>query len=141
MTDHRIALRALVDQYARAVDARDPSLLMAVFTADAVLVTPTGELRGRSTIGTIPERLGRYLRTDHQVHEQEIGLSSEDEASGTTTCTARHVYASDGGERVYVMHICYHDRFRRGPDGWQITERRLELLEHEDRALTEDAAG
>ncbi len=128
------ALRRLVEQYARAVDQRDPELLLGVFTADAVLSTLRGEVRGHEQLRSIPRRLERYRATMHLLgsHHTE---ADDDGARGWTDCVAHHVYEHDGVERVHVMYLRYHDRFRATELGWRIAERRLELLWDEDHPL------
>lgn len=126
--------RELVEAYACAVDHRDAEALGALFDPDAVLTTPSGELRGRTAIAGVPARhIQRYRVTHHLLGGQILGPGTCDtEATGTVECTAHHVYELNGIERVYVMHIRYHDRYRRDGDGWVFTDRRLELLWDED---------
>lgn len=136
-TSRALALRELVDAYASAVDRRDVETLGALFSADAVLVTPRGELRGRSEIAGIPEqhasryRVTHHLVSGHVVHDS----ASESEATGWVECSAHHVYEVDGTERVYVMHIRYHDQYRVEGGSWVFAHRRLELLWKEDHLL------
>lgn len=139
MIDHATAveLRALVEAYASAVDRRDAPTLSVLFEEEAVLTTPTSELRGRAAIGRIPERLdARYRVTHHLVGGQRLENGpSAAAATGTVECLAKHVYAHEEGERVYVMHIRYHDRYRHDGGRWRFAERRLELLWDEDHPL------
>jgi hypothetical protein len=139
-TADRLALRALVDQYARAADTRDDARFADVFTDDGVLVTTRGEIRGRSDLLTVAGRLARYGATMHLVANHVVSSSAPGAASGVTYCQASHVRAVDGVDRVFVMQIVYHDDFVRvdgGPrPGWRVAVRRLEVLWEEDRPLT-----
>lgn len=131
------AVRRLAERYALAVDRRDAEALAELFAADAVLVTAGGEMRGHDDIRAIPQRLGeRYRVTHHLVSGHDVRFEpSAAAATGTVECLAKHVYEQEGIERVYVMHLRYHDRYRRDGDRWVFAERRLELLWDEDHPL------
>jgi len=131
----RLALRALVEQYARGADTRDAVLYADVFTDDGVLVTNVSEVHGRERLLTIAPKLGRYRATMHLVGNHTVVFDDADHATGTTYCQASHVTARDEGDTVYVMMIVYHDTYVREPRGWRISHRRLELLWAEDRPL------
>lgn len=141
----RIALRELVERYAQAVDQRDIDTVVNLFTEDGVLLshlmpgteeTPL-ERRGHDQLRRSMELgLARYTSTTHVIATQVVDLAGDD-ASGTTTCLAHHVYAGDeSGERLLVMAICYRDRYRRQHGSWRFAERRLELQWSDDRPLT-----
>ena len=134
-TKDRIALRNLVEQYASAADRREATLFADVFTEDGVLVTPTGEIRGRAGMLEVPAQLGVFASTRHRIGGHSVDFTGPDgnRATGHVDCVAEHRSSSDGRERVYVMHIRYHDEYVRGGSGWRITHRRLELLREEHR--------
>ena len=132
----RLQLRALVEQYARGADERDPELYAGAFTDDGYLHTGRGEIRGREALLAVAPKLARYRVTMHLVGNHYVDFAPDrSSATGVAYCDASHVYEEDGVERVYVMHIRYHDVYRRVGDGWRIAERRLELLWDEDRPL------
>jgi hypothetical protein len=137
----RLELRRLVEQYALGADERDAVLYADVFTDDAVLFTNMGEVRGRDALLTIAPKLGRYRVTMHLVANHYVDFAPAepggvpDEAAGSAYCIAKHVYEKDDVERVYVMHIRYHDQYRRVDGNWRIAERRLQLLWDEDHPL------
>jgi uncharacterized protein (TIGR02246 family) len=135
-TSDRLALRMLVEQYARGADTRDAELYADVFTDDGVLVTTRGEVMGREALLTIAPKLGRYRATMHLVANHYVDFQDADNATGVTYCQASHVRDEDGSANVYVMNIVYHDVYRREPRGWRIAHRRLELPWDEDRRLT-----
>jgi uncharacterized protein (TIGR02246 family) len=130
-----LALRALVQQYARGADTRDAELYADVFTDDAYLHTGRGEIVGREALLTVAPRLARYRVTMHLVANHDVVFDNDDLAHGTAYCQASHVRDVDGVDWVYVMQIIYHDIYVREPRGWRIKERRLELLWDEDRPL------
>ncbi|HAM02460.1 MAG TPA: nuclear transport factor 2 family protein [Acidimicrobiaceae bacterium] len=140
----RIALRALVERYAWAVDAGDIDGVVDLFAEDGVLLshlmagteeTPLerrghGQLRQALELG-----LAQYQRTTHVIGGQVIELAG-DEAGGTTQCLAHHVYRDDqGDDRLLVMAIRYHDRYCKRDGAWRFAERRLRLEWREDRPL------
>jgi uncharacterized protein (TIGR02246 family) len=136
-TSDRLALRMLVEQYARGADTRDAALYADVFTDDGVLVTSRGEVKGREELLTIAPRLGRYRATMHLVANHYVDFQDADHATGIAYCQASHVTAGDDGESVYVMNIVYHDVYVREPRGWRIAHRRLEVPWVDDRPLTQ----
>jgi len=133
--DDRLALRSLVEQYARGADTRDADLYADVFTDDAVLHTGRSEVVGRADLLTIAPRLARYRVTMHMVGNHYVTFLDDDHATGLAYCQASHVRDVEGVDWVYVMQIVYHDTYVLEPRGWRISERRLELLWDEDRPL------
>jgi len=134
-TADRLALRQLVEQYARGADTRDAVLYADVFTDDAYLHTGRGEIRGRDELLTVAPRLARYRVTMHLVANHYVTFDGDNDARGLAYCQASHVREVDGVDWVYVMQILYHDVYVREPRGWRVRERRLELLWDEDRPL------
>jgi uncharacterized protein (TIGR02246 family) len=134
-TSDRVALRMLVEQYARGADTRDAALFADVFSDDGVLVTSRGEVKGREELLTIAPKLSRYRATMHLVANHSVDFQDGDHATGVTYCQASHVREVEGVDKVYVMNIVYHDVYVREPRGWRIAHRRLELPWDEDRPL------
>ena len=130
-----LALRALVEQYARAADERDAELYADVFTDDGILHTGRGEIAGRADLLTVAPRLARYRATMHLVGNHHVVFDGDDAAHGQVYCQASHVREVDGVDWVYVMVIVYDDVYVREPRGWRISERRLDLRWSEDRPL------
>ena len=140
----RIALRDLVERYAWAVDARDIDAVVDLFCEEGVLLsqltagteeTPL-ERRGHAQLRRALELgLAQYQQTTHVVGGQVVELAGS-EAGGTTQCLAHHVYQSDAGDdRLLVMAIRYHDRYRKQDGSWRFAERRLRLEWRDDRPL------
>jgi ketosteroid isomerase-like protein len=139
----RLALRDLVDAYARHVDRRDAAAVAALFTADGRLVSRLHNAaadapivrRGRDEIATaLVAGLDRYVATTHIVGGQVVTIEG-DGATGDTVCLAHHVYENAGGRRMLVMAVRYTDKFAREPGGWGFAERQLHLDWREDRAM------
>jgi hypothetical protein len=130
-------LRALADQYARAVDRRDRQAFLAVFHPDAKLVlldhsdptVVTATLAGHAELGTVTERITRYEKTFHFVGTAQYEVDG-DRATGEVYCLAHHLSpdpsSSDGhGGIDYVMLIRYQDTCSRREGRWAFDERRL----------------
>jgi uncharacterized protein (TIGR02246 family) len=142
-TADRLALRDLVDAYARHVDRRDAEAVAALFTVDGRLVSRLHDAgtdnpivrRGRDEIAqALVAGLERYVATTHIVGGQVVTMEG-DGASGHTVCLAHHVYENDGSRRLLVMAVRYTDRYARQEGGWGFAERQLHLDWKEDRAL------
>jgi hypothetical protein len=119
-----VALRALVDGYAVAVDRRDRAAFVALFAPDAVLRvrrpdgSVRGERRGADELGAVTEAIARYDETLHLVSSHRVDLDG-DAASGVAYCEAHH----RTGAEVLVMAIAYEDRYVRAAGGWRFAER------------------
>ena len=131
----RLAIRALVDEYALGADRRDLARFAAVFLDTATLTGAEFRYEGVDQISTIPEKLARYSRTLHVIANHVVALDG-DTATGETYCVAHHLSADDGTERDRVMYIRYHDAYVRTEGGWRITARRLEVEWVENRPVT-----
>jgi hypothetical protein len=128
----RVALRALVDEYAVASDTADLERFGSLFTPDAefVLSTPgtteTVTLRGREQVKHGPSGNQMFERTFHAVHNHVVDVDG-DRATGLTYCTARHLLRkSDDSLEVILAPIQYHDEYGLTEDGWKFTRRELE---------------
>lgn len=130
------AIRALVVEYARCVDAGDFDGLQAVFTPDA-----TAELGGngqssfeelRARMG---EALGRFASWEHIVGDTEVRLDG-DTATASTPILAHH-YREPGQEPpVYTLTGTYEDRLVRDGSGWRIEHRSLVVSGRQGRQRT-----
>jgi hypothetical protein len=141
----RVALRFLVDTYARDVDRRDTDAVAALFSAQGRLVahfysSPDGSptvRTGRDEIAAaLVAGLDRYLGTTHVVGGQVLDIEG-DRARGETVCLAHHVYERDGERRLLVMAVRYQDEFVRESGTWRFAERQLRLDWRDDRPMTE----
>jgi uncharacterized protein (TIGR02246 family) len=137
----RLALRELVDAYARAVDRRDGEGFAALFTQDGQVYTdPARRNQGWAALRAIPPRLARYHKTTHFVGQHTVNLDG-DTATGEAYCLAHHLYDINGRTVNRIMSIRYQDQYVRSGAGWLFKERRLEVdwIEHRPLGSEEDA--
>jgi hypothetical protein len=141
----RVALRLLVDTYARHVDRRDTDAVAGLFTEDGRLVAhfyagPDGSPNvrtGRAEItAALVAGLERYLGTTHVVGGQVTDVDGDD-ARGETVCLAHHVYERDGVRRLLVMAVRYQDTFVCQSGTWRFAERQLRLDWRDDHPMAE----
>ena len=128
----RIALRALVDEYALASDTADTERFASLFTPDAdfVLSTPGSTesvtLHGRDQIKMGPSGNALFERTFHAVHNHVVHVDGS-RATGVTYCTARHLLRkADGSLEVILAPILYRDEYEMTDGGWAFSRRELE---------------
>jgi len=139
--EDRLALRALVDAYAEAVDRKDGPAVAALFMPQGRMVVPdptsSGTLlptrTGRDEVLEAMGNLARYRTLTHLVGGQV--LRDGDPVTGVTTCVAHHLYERDGAARLLVMGIHYHDTYDRDGGEWRFAERRFEWDWRDDRAV------
>jgi hypothetical protein len=129
----RLALRKVVEAYARGADRRDGTGMAALFTENGRLASyegepgasaPTIDRRGREAIGKAMAGLNRYEVTTHLLGQQSVDIDG-DRATGETYCLAHHISERDGRKENRVMSIRYQDSFVRIDGGWFIEERVL----------------
>jgi hypothetical protein len=146
----RLAIRELVDLYARAADRVDGAAAAGLFTEQGVLRifergtdTPVRERIGRSEIATAFAGLSRYDVTLHVVANHLVEFADAIErksATGETYCLAHHVRAIGEGDDAhlsdYLMAIRYLDTFERTAEGWRIAQRHLQLEFTEERPIS-----
>ena len=80
----RLALRALVEQYAKGADNRSPELFGGAFTKDGVLNTSRGEVIGGEAIAALAPKLARYRATMHLIGNHYVDFVDDDHAKGET---------------------------------------------------------
>jgi ketosteroid isomerase-like protein len=143
-TEHadRLAIRELVDAYARCADRRDADGQKALFTEDTRFVVymeghdsePTQELTSREALTPVFENLNSYETTTHFIGQSTIALDG-DRATGESYCLAHHLF-TDGGERkLMVASLRYHDTFVKRDGTWRFAERKLYVDWTETRPL------
>ncbi len=130
----RMALRNLVEDYARTIDDRTWDELPKVFAEDGVLTGPGYEMVGLVALRGGLELIGQYDSTLHLVHNHYVTLSG-DEATGETYGVACHLYEAEGVARKLDMGIRYRDRYRREAGGWRIAAREFHLAWEQDLPL------
>jgi ketosteroid isomerase-like protein len=120
------ALLALTLEYGDAVRARDVDRWAATWTEDGRWVL--GE--GRDVVGreAIVEMWATSVAKYELVVQLYLACSYDiDDAAGTASgrCELQelNIVAADGSRRLFAGH--YDDTYRRTPDGWRFTSRRL----------------
>ena len=123
------AIRELVERYARAVDARDPDALIALFAPDAVVTLPE-ELAGSvlptglsgAQIARLIDGVSGFDRTRHVIDEHRVAVDGP-VAHAETICTAHHI--SD--EQDLVLSVGYVDTLGKRHGRWRFLRRQLRL--------------
>jgi ketosteroid isomerase-like protein len=138
----RLAIRELVDAYARCADRRDCEGQMALFTEDTCFLvfmdakasTPSQTVTRRADLRLIFEDLRQYEATTHFNGQSAIVLNGA-AATGESYCLAHHVQAQDGRRSLMVASIRYLDTFTKQAGRWLFSERRLMVDWLETRPL------
>ena len=132
--DHvdRLALRALVDAYAAAADGRDVDRFVGLFLPDATLSARRGDgspavYTGAARLAEIPERLGRYRHTFHDIGHQWAEIAG-DRATGEVGCRAHHITDHEEVAIDLVLTIRYRDVYARTPAGWRFASRDVHIV-------------
>ena len=129
----RLAIRELIDAYARCADRRDAPGQMALFTEDthflvymdATLDEPTQELHGREALAPVFDNLNTYVTTTHFNGQSTVVLYGE-RAAGESYCLAHHLsVAEDGRRTMMIASLRYLDEFIKQNGVWSFAERRL----------------
>lgn len=125
-------LKSLADRYAAAVDARDAAALASIFTADARLRVrrtdgPGAEYLDAASIGDIAPKMARYERTFHFLGQARYShVPGSDAARGEVYCIAHHMPPVDS-PTDRILHIRYHDDYRRQDGAWYIADRLVNI--------------
>src|SRR4029077_745718 len=118
-TADRLALRELIEAYARCADRRDAKGQMALFTADTHFVvymnakdpTPSQELHSREALAPVFAELNQYVATMHFVGQSTIFSLTRDRATGEVYCIAHHLTVDGEERRMMVAYLRYLDTF------------------------------
>src|SRR5580693_4231944 len=94
----RLAVRELVESYARCADRRDAKGQMALFTSDTHFVvymnakdpTPTQELYSREELAPVFADLNRYSATMHFLGQTTILTLTRERGTAETYCMPHH---------------------------------------------------
>jgi ketosteroid isomerase-like protein len=131
-TADRVAIRELIDAYARAADRRDADGQMALFTPDTHFVVymdarssePSMELHSRGKLASVFDDLNRYVATTHFNGQSTVTISGA-AATGESYCLAHHVSVEGDERTIMVAAIRYRDTFTKSDGTWLFSERRL----------------
>src|SRR4029077_7596580 len=113
----RLAIRELVEAYARCADRRDAKGQMALFTADTHFVVymnakdpnPSQDLYSREALNPVFADLNKYDATTHFVGQSTILTLNGDRATGEAYCLAHHLTADDEKVRLMIASLRYLD--------------------------------
>jgi ketosteroid isomerase-like protein len=139
----RLAIRELVESYARCADRRDAKEQMSLFTADTHFVVymnakdpkPSQELNSREALAPVFADLNKYAATMHFVGQSTILTLSPDKATGEAYCLAHHLTIDGGKRSLMVAALRYHDTFVKQDGAWLFSERLLFVDWTEERIL------
>jgi len=128
----RLAIRELIDAYARCADRRDADGQKALFTVDANFTVhmegqgsePTQVLKGREALTPVFDDLNRYDATMHFNGRSTITLDQE-WGSGESYCIAHHLFTEDGQRKLMVAYLRYDDRFIKVDGAWTFAARTI----------------
>ena len=128
----RLAIRELIDAYARCADRRDAEGQKALFTPDTRFVVymagedggPTDDLRGRESLTPVFANLNTYETTTHFNGQSTVALNG-DRATGESYCLAHHLFTEDGERKLMVASLRYLDTFVKSDGTWLFAERKL----------------
>ena len=139
----RLAIRELVDAYARCADRRDAQGQMALFTEDAHFVVhmdarspqPAMELRRREDLAPVFADLNQYEATTHFMGQCTVVLNG-DRATGEAYCIAHHVKSAQGKRSLFIASLRYLDAYSKSDGTWQFAERKLLVDWMDTRPIT-----
>ena len=140
----RLAIRELVEAYARCADRRDAKGQMSLFTEDTHFVVfmnakdpkPSMELHSREALAPVFADLNKYDTTTHFVGQSTIFTLTADRATGEAYCLAHHVTVDGAKRRLMVASLRYLDTFVKINGAWLFAERLLYVDWLEQRALS-----
>lgn len=121
-------IKALKGKYCRCVDTKDWDLWRTCFVPEIVIETFDFETKFRSEgIEILIENCDKLLRgakTVHQVHNPEISILSDAEATGIWALHDVLKWAEPNmfGLTSMIGYGNYTEKYRKTPDGWRITE-------------------
>jgi len=141
-TADRLAIRELIDAYARCADQRDAEGQKALFTDDTHFVVymdgegtePTQDLQSREELTPVFDALNQYEVTMH-FNGQNAARLDGDRARGEAYCIAHHVFSEEGERKIMVAYLRYLDAFVKQGGTWLFAERNLYLEFSDTRTL------
>jgi ketosteroid isomerase-like protein len=139
---NRLAIRELVESYARCADRRDAQGQMALFTEDTRFVVymdaknpvPTQELHLREALALVFADLDKYDATTHFVGQSTIFTLDAGRATGEAYCLAHHVFRKDEKRILMLASLRYLDTFVKTDGAWLFAERLLYVDWLEERS-------
>jgi ketosteroid isomerase-like protein len=140
----RLAIREIVEAYARCADRRDAKGQMALFTTDAHFVVymnakdpkPSQELHSRDALTPVFADLNKYAATMHFIGQSTILSLTADRATGEAYCLAHHLTIEGEKRKLMVAALRYNDTFVKVNREWLLAERLLYVEWIEERILS-----
>ena len=140
----RLAIRELVEAYARCADRRDAKGQMSLFTEDTHFVVfmnakdpkPSMDLHTRDALAPVFADLNKYDATTHFVGQSTIFTLGADRATGEAYCLAHHVTVDGGKRRLMIASLRYLDTFVKADGAWLFAERLLHVDWVDERPLS-----
>jgi hypothetical protein len=140
--DDLLAIRELIDAYARCADRREADRQKALFTEDTHFVVylngqeaePTEDLHGREALTPVFDALNQYEVTMHFNGQSTVRLDDPD-ATSESYCIAHHVFTADEERKIMIAYLRYDDTLRNERGAWRFAERKLYLDFSDTRAL------
>jgi hypothetical protein len=144
----RLAIRELIDSYARCADRRDAEGQKALFTADTQFAVymdgpgtePSYVLEGREALSPVFDELNRYEATMH-FNGQSTVILNGDRGTAESYTVAHHVFTEGGKRQIMVAWLLYLDVFTKIDRSWYFANRELIVEWSETRDLGLPAAG
>jgi hypothetical protein len=139
-----VALRRLIDEYAFAIDTRDPEAFVALFAPDGALVVyepgesdPVVSYTGAAELTTVLGLVAAFDATFHVMANHVSNVDGE-RATARTYCLAHHLTEGDGPAVDTVMLIRYDDAFAFSDGRWLFVRRDV-MRQWTDTATAERA--
>ena len=140
----RLAIRELIEAYARCADRSDAKGQMSLFTEDTHFVVfmnaddpkPSQELHSRTALAPVFADLNKYAATTHFVGQSTIFTLAADRATGEAYCLAHHVTVDGEKRRLMVASLRYLDTFVKVDGAWLFAERLLYVDWLDERPLS-----
>jgi len=140
----RLAIRELIEAYARCADRRDATGQMSLFTADTHFVVymdakdtkPSQELHSREALAPVFADLNKYAATMHFVGQSTILSLTSDRGTGEACCLAHHLTVDGDKRKLMVAALRYYDTFVKLDGSWLFAERLLYVDWIEERPLS-----
>jgi hypothetical protein len=139
----RLAIRELLEDYARCADRRDAKGQMALFTPETHFVvymnakdpTPSQELQSRDELAPVFADLNRYSATMHFLGQTTILTLTRDRATAEAYCMPHH-YIGGKIRSLMIAALRYADTFVKVDGAWLFAERKLYVDWLEQRELS-----
>ena|ERR1700676_87051 len=140
----RLAIRELIEAYARCADRRDARGQMSLFTSDTHFVVymnardpkASQELNSREALAPVFADLNKYAATMHFVGQSTILSLTDDRGTGEAYCLAHHLTVEGDKRRLMIAALRYYDTFVKMDGSWMFAERLLYVDWIEERVVS-----